>query len=171
MKQQFDAKKAECESLHYRLKHLGKAPEQDGQSDLLGGADLQNVIDVDGRSAGQMSSALNEAMTEEPGDKNIETHLSEAQLPVASQKSSSVGRAEPTKVENITEQLLQQVEEFKEHQALQRREEEFEGNCGNFEGVQSMLNQVQITNKSLLKENQTMRTQLESKERLVSHLD
>jgi hypothetical protein len=82
---------------------------------LLGGADLQNVIGVDGRSAGQMSSALNEAMTEEPGDKNIETHLSEAQLPVASQKSSSVGRAEPTKVENITEQLLQQVEEFKEH--------------------------------------------------------
>ena len=34
-----------------------------------------------------------------------------------------------------------------------------------------MLNQVQITNKSLLKENQTMRTQLESKERLVSHLE
>ena len=66
---------------------------------------------------------------------------------------------------------MDKVKEFKEHQALQRREEEFEGNCGNFEGVQSMLNQVQITNKSLIKENQTMRSQLESKERLVSHLE
>ena len=45
MKQQFDAKKAECESLHYRIKHLGKAAEQQlDQSDMMGSADLQNVI-------------------------------------------------------------------------------------------------------------------------------
>ena len=111
------------------------------------------------------TSAQERVITQETAQKSL------GQSPAESLPSSRADREEPSKVESITDQLQDKVKEFREHQALQRREEEFEGNCGNFEGVQSMLNQVQITNKSLIKENQTMRSQLESKERLVSHLE